>query len=152
MDDMQKEEIIKMRLEGAGYKTIAKELDLSIDSVKGFCERNYLKGSNEVVKLNYKIALGKNILCACCSKKIRKNIMGRTRKFCSDYCRRKWWNENRDKRKMNKSAIYKFTCPKCGRKFQSYGNKKRKYCSHECYIASRFYEGERNGIKSSETG
>ena len=31
--------------------------------------------------------------------------------------------------------------PNCGLPFTAYGNSKRKYCSHECYIAARFKGG-----------
>ena len=34
---------------------------------------------------------------------------------------------------------YIITCKQCGKKFTSYGNRNRKYCSHKCYIYHRFY-------------
>lgn len=30
----------------------------------------------------------------------------------------------------------------CGKAFVAYGNKDRKYCSHDCYIRDRFYQAE----------
>ena len=30
------------------------------------------------------------------------------------------------------------TCPSCGSTFYAYGNRNRKYCSHECYVEARF--------------
>ena len=45
---------------------------------------------------------------------------------------------------MNKkeTAMYPFTCTRCGKEFLSYGNQTRKYCSHDCYIRARFWEVE----------
>ena len=34
----------------------------------------------------------------------------------------------------------------CGDTFEAYGNKTRKFCSHEHYIKFRFYEGEKNAV------
>ena len=38
----------------------------------------------------------------------------------------------------NTAPHYHFICRGCGKKFTSYSNKSRKYCSHECYIKHRF--------------
>jgi endogenous inhibitor of DNA gyrase (YacG/DUF329 family) len=141
----EKEKIKELRLKGIGYKGIASILGLSRDSVRGFCKRNGLDGSSCVVALNVEEKLKRNLLCACCGKPIKQKYQGRTRRFCSDECRRKWWNENQDKRNKSEVATYKYICPHCGRGFSAYGNKKRKYCSHDCYIKDRFWR-EENGI------
>ena len=47
MTTEQKHEIYNLRLKGLGYKAIAKALDLSLDSVKGYCKRNHLNGTAE---------------------------------------------------------------------------------------------------------
>lgn len=66
---------------------------------------------------------------------------GRKRvKFCSDNCRTAWWNAHPEK--VNRRAIYHFTCAHCGKPFTAYGNAKRKYCSHACYIADRYKGGD----------
>ena len=39
-------------------------------------------------------------------------------------------------------GVYTFICPECGKEFTAYGNAKRKYCSHVCYIAARFKGGD----------
>ena len=38
---------------------------------------------------------------------------------------------------VNKKAYYHLTCQRCGKEFNSYGNKNRKYCSRECYAETR---------------
>lgn len=62
------------------------------------------------------------------------------RVFCSDECRVKWWHEHPEKIKQR--AVYSFTCAGCGGQFTAYGNSRRKYCSHGCYIRARFKGGD----------
>ena len=142
MNEAQRKEIYNLRLQGLGYKAIARELGISSDAVKGYCKRNHLNGSAEVIKLNVQLLQEENKLCPCCCKPVKQSKQGRIRRFCSDECRRKWWNENPDKRSRKEAAIYKYTCPYCNKEFSCYGNKRRKYCSHNCYIKSRFWKGD----------
>lgn len=139
----QKEEIYKLRLQGLGYKAIASELLLTVDAVKGYCKRNHLNSPVEVGQLDTKEI---SSLCLYCKKSIRQKKHGRTKKFCCDACRYTWWNENPDKRGKKDAAIYHYTCHHCNRQFSSYGNKLRKYCSHDCYIKSRFWR-EEDGVQ-----
>lgn len=145
MNEYQKEKIKELRLKGTGYKAIAKALGLSRDSVRGFCRRNNLVGNKAVVALNMEVKLQKNEICSYCKKPIKQKNKGRTCKFCSSECRYKWWNENTDKRNRSEKAIYKYTCIYCSKKFIAYGDKSRKYCSHNCYIKDRFW-GEEDGV------
>lgn len=146
MTDLDREQIRDLRLKGVGYKAIASVLGLSRDTVRGYCKRNGLHGDSRVVSLNVEEKKKKNLLCACCSKPIKQKKRGRARRFCSDECRRKWWKDNPDKRKKKEKAVYKYTCPNCGKEFSCYGNKKRKYCSHDCYIKSRFWSDAEDEI------
>lgn len=41
MDTPTKQKIIDLRNEGVGYKRIASQLDVSINSVKSFCRTNW---------------------------------------------------------------------------------------------------------------
>lgn len=145
MTDYDKQQIQELRLKGTGYKAIAAVLGLSRDCVRGFCKRNGLDGDSKVVSLNVEERVRNHVLCACCNIPIKQNQRGRVRRFCSEECRRKWWKDNPHKRNKKETAIYKYTCPHCGKEFSCYGNKKRKYCSHNCYIKSRFW-GEEDGI------
>lgn len=138
MTPAEKEEIDKLRLQGLGYKSIAKALILTVDMVKGYCKRHYLNSLVTTLPANAKAIS----ICMQCENKIRQKERGRTKKFCSDACRHTWWNENQDKRSKNDIAIYQYTCAYCGKQCSSYGNKQRKYCSHNCYIKSRFWSEE----------
>ena len=138
MTEYQKAKIHELRFKGLGYRAIGNVLGLSRDIVRNYCKDNrlngYLANMNENIR---KIAL-ENVLCLNCQKPIKQNKRGKARKFCSEECRRKWWKENADKGQRNETAIYKLKCSYCGTEFESYGNKNRKYCCHECYIKDRF--------------
>lgn len=145
LTEQEKQKIKELRLKGEGYKAIATALGLSRDTVRSYCKRNKLDGDATLVQLNAEEMKNQNLLCVYCSKPIGQLKRGRQRKFCSDECRRRWWSENQNYRNQRETAIYKFTCQYCGKVFSSYGNKKRKFCCHDCYIKSRFW-GEEDGI------
>lgn len=140
MTEVEKQQIHELRLKGLGYKAIAAVLGLSRDSVKSYCKRNGLYGDVSVVSLNIEEMKKQSLVCLHCGKKLKQKKKGRTRKFCSEECRRIWWKNNQDKRNKKDTAVYKYTCVYCQKEFSSYGNKNRKYCSHSCYIKSRFGE------------
>lgn len=129
MTNEQKNMIEAYRRKGVGYKQIAKELGLSPNSVKSFCRRNHL--SREDLKQNESESS-----CEQCGNPIQQ-LKGRKRKrFCSDKCRNLWWNSHLDQ--VKRKAVYEYVCPICGKAFSVYGNAKRKYCSHACYLMGRF--------------
>ncbi len=146
MNEVEKQQIHDLRLKGIGYKAIAAILGISRDSIRGYCKRNGLAGDSQAVSLNVKEQINQHLICACCSKPLVKNLRGRSKRFCSEECRRRWWNENRDKRNKKESAIYKYICPNCNKEFSCYGNRNRKYCSHNCYIKSRFWKEDEDGV------
>lgn len=132
MTNEQKEKIKRFRRQGRGYADIGRELHISKDTVKSFCRRNGLTGADS------KTVDDKNI-CRECGKPLVQQEKKKRRIFCCKSCREKWWTEHADR--INRKAVYIFTCAGCGRTFTAYGNKNRKYCSHSCYIADRFGGG-----------
>ncbi len=124
MTDGQKTLIDKLRLEGYGYLKVAKKIGVSENTVKSYCRRN---------KTNSKAQ--ENIaVCEQCGESI--DISKRSsRRFCSDACRNKWWNEH-PKAEMS----YSISCACCGKKIHMRRRNEKKYCSHACYIKTR-YEG-----------
>jgi len=139
MTEEQKRQIYDLRLKGVGYKAIAAVLGMSRDQVRGYCKRSGLDGDSAVIALNVEERIKQYLLCAWCGKPIKQKEIGRTRKFCGDACRRKWWKAHPKAKKQNESATYHFICGHCKKTFSVYGNSKRKYCSHDCYIKSRFW-------------
>ena len=127
MTNEQKLLVLSLRAEGLGYRRVANRLGISENTVKSFCRRH--KNMPQVEE-------PEKSACKCCGAPIQQTPGRKEKKFCSDECRRKWWNSHLDL--ANRRAIYEITCAHCGKHFSVYGDAKRKYCSHECYVADRF--------------
>jgi uncharacterized protein YjcR len=130
MTNIQKSKIENMRKTGMSYGDIASKLNLSVNTVKSYCRRNNL---NAVVESENNIG---KVCCKVCGTEIIPVKGRKPRKFCSDKCREKWWNSHPEQ--VKQKAVYTFICPCCNKSFTAYGNRNRKYCSHSCYINSRF--------------
>lgn len=141
MTDGQKMEITKFRQDGLGYTAIAKQMGLSRDTVRSFCRRNGLVGEITIKIEKVEEQLQKDF-CRECGKKLQQTDGIKKRIFCCRKCREKWWHEHSDQIKQR--AVYSFVCTGCGKEFTAYGNSHRKYCSHECYVKSRFKGGDGN--------
>ena len=128
MTNEQKNEIIKYRRAGYGYKKISRLLSLCESTVKSFCRRNRF-GGNATANTAVQV-------CRNCGAAICQTPGKRKKLFCSDSCRNRWWRNHPDL--VNRKAVYEFVCPACGKTFTAYGNANRKYCCHECYIKDRF--------------
>lgn len=140
MDDFQRKQMRKLRSEGLGYQSIGKIVGLSRDSVRNYCKRNpeLLGYRNAVTKMMKDQASGLPC-CLHCKETFIPKGTGRPKKFCSDACRRYWWQNHPELHQKQNTAYYELTCQHCGKSFLSYGNANRKFCSHSCYIQSRFY-------------
>lgn len=125
----QKKRVSQMRHQGMSYIQIAVDLGVSENTIKSYCRRNNLgtvKGRKIEIPTN----------CKQCAKPLLQGRKGHHSKFCSEECRRKWWKDNTHQ--MIRKAWYTINCTGCGKVFESYGNKSRKYCSHSCYIYNGF--------------
>lgn len=132
INDKQKVKIQELRLQGAGYRKIAKEMGLSENTIKSYCRRHPLiEQKGDLEHVHY---------CLQCNKVIDQNGKRKEKKFCSDACRMAWWNSHRDK--VNHRIVRKLECPCCHETFIVYGNGQRKYCSHTCYVKDRFGGGQ----------
>lgn len=118
-----------MRESGVSYAKIASFLDLNANTVKTWCRRNTVTPD----PLQPQVVDPVGVWCRNCAVPLEGE---RPAKFCSEACRRSWWNGHSHLTK--RAAFYEFTCVGCGERFTAYGNKHRKYCSHPCYIRSRF--------------
>lgn len=138
MTENQKNQIIRMRSNGDGYRVISDKLGLSLNTVKSFCRRNNLGGvaKPERKKIEYSDEVA---YCQNCGAEIRQIAKQKKKRFCCDKCRNAWWNSHLDL--VKRKAMHKQTCPGCGKEFDVYGRTPRKYCSHACYVADRFGGG-----------
>jgi hypothetical protein len=130
MNALQKQQVARMRQAGLGYSRIARSLGLSGNTVKSYCKRNALGGIGAALPQSEKP------VCRHCGIPVPQLPKRKKRVFCSDACRVVWWNTHPGM--VRRKAVYSFTCAYCSASFESYGNQKRKYCSHACYIAARF--------------
>ena len=140
MTDSQKAKIIRLRADGKGYRAISHELGISLGTVKSYCIRNGID-AEKATKLAEKITAG-TTQCENCGKAIKQDPQRKHKRFCSDGCRNQWWNKHLSL--VKRKAYYHFKCAYCGKEFELYGDRRRTYCSHECYIAARFKGGERH--------
>ncbi len=129
MTEEQKTAIQDLRSQGKGYKKIAQELGLPPNTIKSFCRRTQMPKfeTGPIPDVD---------ACECCGKPLKQTAGRKHKRFCSDVCRRKWWNSHLQL--VKRKAVYRLKCQHCGRKFEVYGNRHRKYCCHACYIAERF--------------
>ena len=128
MTEKQKSEILRMRSNGVPYKEISALLGISMNTVKSYCIRNNIhKGMVVGVMTD---------TCPNCGQPVIQREKTKKRKFYSSECRIEWWNAHPEA--VSRRANYTLRCASCGQEFISYGNKNRKYCSHDCYITARY--------------
>lgn len=131
MTKEQKAAVLSMRAQNMKYREIAERLGVSVNTVKSYCLRQV--SSQE--KKNHAL----KAQCDNCGMEIKTTSRNKNKRFCSDKCRNEWWKNHPDD--LNKKAFYTHQCKHCGISFIAYGNDRRKYCSHECYINDRFGGG-----------
>lgn len=137
------------RRQGYGYGKISKLINVSKSTVATYCRRNAVKPITQSKDLKAsERTISDNTLCKYCGSELLQSKRGQPKKFCSEICRHSWWKEH--EQELNKKAYYLVTCKNCNKLFESYGNKNRKYCSHECYISDTFTQ-KRESIKDIGT-
>lgn len=148
MTEDQAFQIRELRREGAGYVTIAEIVGIPRDNVRDYCMNHGLNGPRAVYLANLNDRVEAGNACLYCGAPIKRKGSGRPRKFCSDKCRRKYWNAHRDETVKHSKLVYTLECPYCHKLFTSYGNGPRKYCCHEHYILDRY--GHDSRVKAPE--
>ena len=133
----QKLQIEFFRKQGIGYRQIAEELGLSRDAVRYYCKTHDLAGNAQEAYEN-----AKGVVCPQCGRKLLQPRTGRKRVFCSNDCKNKWWHASDKLFPRPLSSREEIFCACCGKSILAYRNKKRRYCSHECYIRDRFWRLE----------
>ena len=136
MTSEQKITVTALRQQGYGYLKIANHLGITVGSVKSFCQRNGLREVTVDADAPQSDLAAAECFCKRCGVPITQTSHARKKLFCSAACRQQWWNEHLDQ--VERKAVYAFTCLTCGKEFTAYGNKGRKYCCRECYLADRF--------------
>ena len=143
----QKEWIGILRSRGASYVETAKAVKLNVNTVKSYCRRNLAEDLPKETENTERVRV-KYTLCENCMRKVYQYPGRKLKRFCCDDCRNTWWSKNINQ--CQRANMEECTCQTCGKKFRAYKHRKRKYCSHECYILGRFGDDEENGTKADE--
>lgn len=122
----EEQQIRLLQAQGFGYKRIASELGLSINTIKSYCRRHLTNESPAECQSG---------CCKNCGAEIKQLPNRKTKKFCSDKCRSAWWMKYTEKHKTDTQQEIK--CLLCGKTFICYPSRKKKYCSRECYYNAR---------------
>lgn len=107
LTEVQKREILKLKNEGKGYKSISKIMGISASTIAYVLKKE---------SLVYR--------CEFCGKEYEKKPGTRSRRFCSHICRSKWWKRNK---------CLDDICLECGALFKHSPSDKKKFCSRECF-------------------
>ena len=132
------EQVLLLRKSGMSNRKIAEYTGVSYEKVRYQCKKDDCDSIPVDEELPEKIKMRE--VCAFCGKPIAKEAgrRGRKKRFCCEKCRRTYWKIHRKEQKKNPKAIYTKVCAYCGKTFEVYGNKNRKYCCHEHYVADYF--------------
>ena len=137
--EMEKQ-IKELRQKGLGYKSIGLVVGTSKETVRYYCKTHGLDGHGKEIKTQWEENHKNNPdNCKYCGCFIIRNPRSGKKLFCSDECRRAWWRKHPEESARSQEAYYEIECGYCKKVFYTYGNKNRKYCSHNCYIMHRFW-------------
>ena len=103
--------IDNMRIDGIKPPAIATALGLSVNTVY-----THIRRHPEIPNTR---------TCRYCGRPVIQPRGKRAKKYCSRDCRMAWWNSHQDQ--VERKAYYRLECQFCGKEFESYGNKNRKY-------------------------
>ncbi len=118
MNERQKELILVLRDQGLTYREIAERTHVTPENARNICVRYPQNASDEAT-----VSEG---TCIRCGKPIAQIPGTKSKKFCSDYCRRNFYN----KKLVHKPHIR--VCERCGNEFVAYGGYKKRFCCREC--------------------
>lgn len=134
MTDEQRSKIRNLRAAGLGYKKIAEQMGVSENTVKTYCRRHGLGGTIAMQEKDESVKT-----CLQCGTVVMQPPGRKQKKFCSDKCRNAWWKAHPEQ--INRKAVYSYECAFCKKPFTAYGNFRRRYCCHACFVADKFGGG-----------
>ena len=88
MTNAEKKQVEALRREGFAYSAIAREMRLSVNTVKAHCQRNGVEPEQNFTRAENKLLT----LCPFCGARIESN--NRKKRFCSTRCRVAYFRQN----------------------------------------------------------
>ena len=122
-----------MRTARKSYADISRILGIKESTVRTYCSRNGFTDKELPAAPSQEPTAE---VCRNCGTPLNQIPKQKPKQFCSNACRYDWWSKNREL--YSHTAYYTAHCNNCEKEFIAYGNKKRKYCCHQCYIKDRF--------------
>lgn len=135
MTQQEKEQISKLRANGASFGKIASTLGMSVNTVKSYCKRNPM--STDPMPASKAVVHPDR--CPQCNAMLEQSSGHRQKRFCSPKCRIAWWAAHPEQ--MTRKKLFSVECQHCGGVFMQYGSRPRKFCSRGCYLAHRYGQG-----------
>lgn len=126
MTTQEIERIKDLQSKGYGYRKIATETGISINTVKSYIKRHPVNGIVEAAVVKH---------CLHCGKPLILRLANKEKRFCDSKCRMAWWNSHRAE--VQQKTFHRKICPNCGVEFAVYGKKNQRFCSKACYGISR---------------
>ena len=99
MNSLQKVQVEKMRTSGIGFKEISEKTNIPVSTIKSYCYKHSIQDIT---------AESDAPLCPQCGQPVPK-MRFKPRRFCSDACRAKYWNQHPDE--MKKRSVLSTTVP-----------------------------------------
>lgn len=139
---LQKEQAKILRARGMSLGKTASWTGLTKNVVSKLCKD--IHPVEEAVDLEEKMRGG--IACMYCGADLpHQEGVGRKAHYCGNDCRREYWRIHRAEVQKRSKSIYTHTCAYCGKTFEVYGTRERKYCNRHCFMLHR------NGHKLPES-
>ena len=130
MNSLQKAQIEKMRASGFGFHEISHKMDIPVSTIKSYCYSHGILDTSDQIG---------GVCCPQCGQPVPR-MRFKPRRFCSDACCVQYWHRHPDE--MKKRSVVEQHCAHCGKTFNDYAGRGRRYCSHPCYIAARYGGGQ----------
>ena len=143
-----RERVRMLRLAGESCTAIAEQIGLTEEQVIEYCRQLGLPvngscrfsepGLEEAAWLRHREGNPPGRKCPVCGGPLLQSVRGRRRKFCSDQCKKQWWNDKWRQEGRFRGRLAE--CENCGKWFIAVKERhgERRFCSRECYFAFRY--------------
>ena len=131
---IRKDQARRLRAHGMSQGKVATMTGLTKGIVNNLTKNDIVDTEDKALEIRMEAGEA----CMFCGAPIDQPLgPGRRRRFCSEECRRKYWQLHRHDNGRRPGIHHIQVCAYCGKTFDVYGNARRKYCCHEHYLLHR---------------